>query len=144
MTAALTAKIDLAETKARVLAMAAVYWSLGVRDPEFRERRRSDEDRQWIVETLKAKAGWAVLSFRKTGEGDTELDSAEEAAGVPAGRRATLPLPRLSARAETRHPGDLKSVLVELTDQVVAFSDGREVILRRDGSWQRDASIPTS
>jgi hypothetical protein len=144
MTAALTAKIDLAETKARVLAMAAVYWSLGVRDPEFRERRRSDEDRQWIVETLKAKAGWAVLSFRKTGEGDTELNSAEEAAGgrLAGERRYRFHVYRPGP--ESRHPGDLKSVLVELTDQVVAFSDGREVILRRDGSWQRDASIPTS
>ena len=145
MTAALTARIDLAETKARVLAMAAVYWSLGVRDPEFRERRRSEEDRQWVVETLKAKAGWAVLSFRKAGKGDPELKAAQDAAGARLAGERRYRFHLYRPGPESRHPSDLKSVLVELNEQVVAFSDARQVLLRRDnGSWQLDSSIPTS
>jgi hypothetical protein len=145
MTAALTAKVDLPETKARVLAMAAVYWSLGVRDPEFRERRRSEEDRQWLVETLKAKAGWAVLSFRKAGKGDPELKAAQDAAGARLAGERRYRFHLYRPGPESRHPSDLKSVLVELNEQVVAFSDARQVLLRRDnGSWQLDSSIPTS
>jgi len=38
MTIAHLAKVDLAETKARVLAMASVYWTLGIRDASYRAR----------------------------------------------------------------------------------------------------------
>ncbi|HKH34860.1 MAG TPA: hypothetical protein VKA80_11990, partial [Beijerinckiaceae bacterium] len=117
ITAALTAKIDLAETKARVLAMATVYWSLGVRDPEFRARRRSDQDRQWVVETLKAKAGWAVLSFRNATEGDAELKGAEDAAGARLAGERRYRFHVYRPGPESRHPSDLKSVLVELKEQ---------------------------
>ena len=54
MTAALTSRIDAAEYKARILALAAIYWSLGIRS-------RSGET---VNDLLRKKSAWAVLSFR--------------------------------------------------------------------------------
>ena len=42
MTAALTSRIDAPEYKARILAMEAVYWALGIHDPEFVDALRRE------------------------------------------------------------------------------------------------------
>ena len=70
-TAALTGKVDHEEYIARVLAMAQVYWALGIRWADFGEK-------YGIAEALDrfqaAKAEWTVLSFRALGEeADDEL-----------------------------------------------------------------------
>ncbi|MFJ3964704.1 hypothetical protein [Streptomyces sp. NPDC090036] len=40
-------------------------------------------------------------------------------------------------------PADIQKVLVEITQDVTAHTDGRTVLLRRDGGpWTRDTSIP--
>ena len=44
MTAALTSLVDAAEYKARIMAMAAVYWSLGIHDPTFKDDPKSMGD----------------------------------------------------------------------------------------------------
>ena len=74
-TAALTGKVDHEEYIARVLAMAQVYWALGIRWAAFGEK-------YGIAEALDrfqaAKAEWTVLSFRALGEAaDDELTEAE-------------------------------------------------------------------
>jgi hypothetical protein len=79
-TAALTGKVDQEEYITRVLAMAQVYWALGIRWKDFGEQ-------YGIAEALDrfqaAKAEWTVLSFRALGEGsDGELTEAETAAGI--------------------------------------------------------------
>jgi hypothetical protein len=62
LTAALTAKITAAEYKARILALAAVYWALGIHE---------------LVE----KAKWAVLSFRPAADNEAGLAEAAQATG---------------------------------------------------------------
>ncbi|WP_327266286.1 twin-arginine translocation signal domain-containing protein [Streptomyces sp. NBC_01232] len=139
LTAHLTARVDLAETKARVLAMSAVYWSLGIHDPDFTARFG---DRA-VIEILKAKSAWAVLSFTVAEAGDEELARAQQAAGgrLSGPRRYRFRVYRPGT--ERRDPADIQKVLVEITQDVTAYTDGRTVLLRRDGGpWTRDTSIP--
>ncbi|MFF2129349.1 twin-arginine translocation signal domain-containing protein [Streptomyces olivochromogenes] len=140
LTAYLTARVDLAETKARVLAMSAVYWSLGIHDPEFVTRFG---DRA-VIEILKAKSAWAVLSFTAVEAGDAGLAEAERSAGgrLAGPRRYRFRVYRPGA--ESRDPGSIQKVLVEIAEDVAAYTDGRTVLLRRDqGPWTRDTSVPT-
>ncbi|MGH8519509.1 MAG: hypothetical protein ACREUE_18810, partial [Panacagrimonas sp.] len=108
MTIAHLAKVDLAETKSRVLAMAAVYWSLGVRDPDY--RKRYPKGRRAITELMKAKAGWAVLSFRPVrAQDEAEMAEAQKKAGkltASGGPRYRFHVYR--PLAQTRHPTDMK------------------------------------
>ncbi|MFE5807641.1 twin-arginine translocation signal domain-containing protein [Streptomyces sp. NPDC056491] len=139
LTAHLTARVDLAETKARVLAMSAVYWSLGIHDPDFTARFG---DRA-VIEILRAKSAWAVLSFTVAEAGDEELARAQQAAGgrLSGPRRYRFRVYRPGT--ERRDPADIQKVLVEITQDVTAYTDGRTVLLRRDGGpWTRDTSIP--
>ncbi len=81
MTIAQLAKVDLAETKSRVLAMASVYWALGIRDADFRKRFPKSKGRA-VSEITRAKAGWAVSSFRPVHEDEIELLEAQKKLGV--------------------------------------------------------------
>jgi hypothetical protein len=144
MTAALTSKIDLAEYKARIMAMEAVYWGLGIHDSDFRSDFR--EDQQTATEkVLSAKAEWAVLSFRIAAATDPELMEAERVAGV------CLSGPRLYffhvyrwEGKEFPDPGDQRIVLVKMAKEVMAYVGGTEVLLKREGQpWIIDRSMPT-
>jgi hypothetical protein len=123
--------------------MESVYWSLGIRDPDF--VKQYGGGRSGVIEILKAKSGWAVLSFRTVREGDLDLATAEQegAAQLTGERKYRFHLYRPGQ--ESRDPRDIQRVLLEISDQVVAFSDGAQVVLRHDGGpWQRDSSMPTS
>jgi hypothetical protein len=63
MTAALTSRIDAPEYKARTLALAAVYWSLGIRPRPGKT----------VNDLLRQKSAWAVLSFREVAPEDAAL-----------------------------------------------------------------------
>jgi hypothetical protein len=143
LTAYLTSKIDLAETKARVLAMESVYWALGIQDPDFVQKYGTG--RRGVIEILKAKSGWAVLSFRTVREGDLDLATAEQEAATQLTGERKYRFHLYRPGRESRDPHDFQRVLLEISDQVVAFSDGAQVVLRHDGGpWQRDSSMPTS
>jgi len=79
MTAALTARIDLAEYKARVIAMAAVYWGLGIHDPDYPADPPDNEKK--TIAIVRAKSEWAVRSFRTARPAEPELAAAEAATG---------------------------------------------------------------
>src|SRR5262249_10244513 len=79
MTAVLTTRIDTAEYQRRILAMEAVYWALGIHDPDF---VRTYGERKAVYKVLRAKAAWAVLSFRVVPQDDAGLVAAEDATGV--------------------------------------------------------------
>jgi len=145
MTAALTARVDLAEYTARTMAMSAVYWALGIHDPEIM-RRASDHD-AGIVDILRAKSRWAVRSFQAVGGEHAELAAAVRAGGG----RAAFAGPRLYRFEIYRwgpqipDPGDLANVLVEMRESAIAYVDGTTVLIRRDdGPWVLDTSYPTS
>jgi hypothetical protein len=135
MTAALTSRIDLKEYQARTLAMAAVYWSLGVRGQPSRPND--------INLVLREKASWAVLSFVAVPEYDAELQSIAGQAGT------TIDSPRRYYRFDmfrwgTRHidPARLKVVFVGILEEATAYTNGKHVILKREGSWKVDNTIP--
>jgi hypothetical protein len=136
MTAALTSRIDLQEYQARTLAMAAVYWSLGIRG---KPDRPND-----LNLVLREKADWAVLSFVPVPEYDAELQRIAGQAG------ATLDTPWRYYRFELfrwgerrTDPAKLKVVFVEIKEEATAYTDGKHVILKRGGKWTVDNSIPT-
>ena len=141
MTAALTARIDATEYKARIMAMEAVYWALGIHDPEFVKRVG---EREAVYRVLQAKAAWAVLSFRVVQGDDPGLRSAEQTAGTQlnAARRYGFHVYRWGT--ESPDPSDMHLVLLEVLEQAHAYvSDNTVLIQRENGPWMIDRSMPT-
>ncbi len=138
MTAALTSRIDAPEYKARIMAMAAVYWALGIRDPEF-----SGENR--VNRIVRAKAAWAVLSFRAISADDRGLAEAMKqvpGAVMSKGHHYAFHVYRWGK--ERQDPANIRKVHVEMLEQARAFVMGTTVLMRRgEGSWTIDASMPT-
>jgi hypothetical protein len=145
MTAALTARIDQAEYQARILSMAAVYWSLGIHDADFLTGKSPEGDpNRGLHRVLRAKAAWAVLSFRiATGE-DQELGEAESAAGhrLEGPWRFRFHVYRWGEQRPD--PDDIQTVLVDMLEEVIVYTGGGVTLIRRDsGPWTADRSIPT-
>jgi hypothetical protein len=141
MTAALTARIDAAEYQARILAMEAVYWGLGIHDPDFLEKY---DEATSASKVIRAKADWAVLSFRAVAADDPALAAAEREAGarLVAPRRYGFHIYRWGK--EIRDPDELGTVFVEILEQAFAYVAGNMVLLRHgDGRWTADTSMPT-
>jgi hypothetical protein len=141
MTAALTSRIDTAEYQARILAMEAIYWALGIHDPDFVAKYG---EKAAVYKVLQAKAVWAVLSFRVVQEGDLGLAAAERITGVRlAGPRGYF-FHVYRWGKQIPDPDDMRIALVEMLEQVTAYVSGNAVLLRRgDGSWTTDQSMPT-
>ena len=147
MTAALTARIDTAEYKARTLAMAAVYWALGIRDPDF----ATDKHMTAVQKVLTAKAAWATLSFRKVLAGDPDLAAAEKQSGVALSKAPLYRFHVFRWGRETpestagSNPDKLRFIVrVEMLEEAIAYVGGTEVLLQRNGgAWATDRSMPT-
>lgn len=145
MTIAHLAKVDLAETKARVLAMASVYWTLGIRDASYRARFPKNKGRA-VTEITRAKAGWAVSSFRAVRADEPELVEAQKQLGAKlaaSGPRYRFHVYRPGT--QTAHPDDLRKVRVSIKEEAVVFVDASQVLIRRGKqAWKRDISMPRS
>ncbi len=141
MTAALTDRIDTDEYQARILATEAVYWGLGIHDPDFVEKYGKQDA---VYKVLQAKAAWAVLSFRAVKDDDSGLAAAERAAGarLAGSRRYFFHVYRWG---ELIHdPDDLRIVFIEMLEQAFAYVSDNTVLLQRAGeSWKVDQSMPT-
>lgn len=148
MTAALTARVDLEEYKARVMAMSAVYWALGIHDPEI--MREAPDRESGIIAIVAAKSRWAVRSFQPVGRSQGELAEALRATRRGGGQarfdgphRYRFEIFRWGGQIPD--PDDLGAVLVEMHESAVAYVDGGSVLIRRNnGPWEMDTSIPTS
>ncbi|MCB4767729.1 hypothetical protein LGR54_03860 [Ancylobacter sp. Lp-2] len=141
MTAALTARVDAVEYKARVLAMAAMYWALGIHDPEYVERFGAEEA---VNHVLRDKAKWAVISFRATAADDAGLKDAVQATGatLDGQRRYRFHVYRWGKQAVD--PNDQHTVHVEVIEQATAYVSGNTALIQREGaSWVADQSMPT-
>ena len=118
--------------------MAAVYWALGIRDPEF-----SGENR--VNRIVRAKAAWAVLSFRAISADDRGLAEAMKqvpGAVMSKGHHYAFHVYRWGK--ERQDPANIRKVHVEMLEQARAFVMGTTVLMRRgEGSWTIDASMPT-
>jgi hypothetical protein len=140
MTAALTARIDMEEFKARVLAMEAVYWALGIHDPEFVKQYG---EKAAVYKVLQAKAEWAVLSFRVVVAADGDLAAAEQATGTKLGGERRYAFRVYRWGKEIPDPNDLRIVYLEMRDQVFAYVSDNTVLLQRSGgAWTTDRSMP--
>jgi hypothetical protein len=150
MTAALTARVDLEEYTARVMAMSAVYWALGIHDPEI--MRGAKDHESGMIAIIAAKSAWAVRSFQAVDRQPPELAEALAAARqsgqAPAARFAGPRRYRFEVYrwgGQVPDPDDLGTVLVEMLESAVAYVDGSVVLIRRNnGPWTLDTSIPTS
>ena len=134
MTAALTSRIDTDEYLARILAMEAVYWGLGIHDPDITPWNK----------VVGQKAAWAVLSFRALKAEDSGLAAAEQTTGVKlAGPRRYFFHVYRWGKA-TRDPDDMRTVYVDMLEQAFAYVSGNTVLMQRDGgSWTVDQTMPT-
>jgi hypothetical protein len=146
MTAALTSRIDFTEYKARIMAMEAVYWSLGIHDPDFKDDPESKgNDRQTAPEkVVAAKAAWAVLSFSSIPANDSSMAEAwQQASGQP----AAGPFYRFHVYRwgkETAAPNDMYRVRVEMLEEAIAYVAATRVVMQRNGgAWLLDTSMPT-
>lgn len=137
MTAVLTARIGASEYKARALAMAAVYWSLGIRegDPTELDNYRA---------LMRQKAEWAVLSFRNVNADDAGLGEINTAVKHRFSGPHVFRFEIFRWGAHRADPANHKIMLVDILEEVTAYSDGRTVIKKLDGEWKLDVSIPTS
>src|SRR5262249_11912134 len=93
---------------------------------------------------IRAKAAWAVLSFRSVAADDADLASADREAGAQlAGpRRYRFQIYRWGEEGED--PDDMHTVLVEILEPAVGYVAASRVLLRRGaGPWVVDRSMPT-
>ena len=133
MTAALTSRVTLAEYEARVLAMEAVYWALGIRGGNY-------------VQAMTEKSKWSVLSFRPAADDDPDLAEAQQALAMKltGPHRYRFVVFRSNENDATRDAAEPPVVLIEMIDRTVLFVSGNVVLYKReDGRWHLDTSMPT-
>jgi hypothetical protein len=146
MTAALTSKIDTMEYTSRVMAMEAVYWSLGIHDADFKDDppNPTREPQTAAEKAVAAKAAWAVLSFRKLASGDKGFAEASQQAGAPALDGPLYYFHVFKWGKEAPSPEDIYHVRVEMLEEAKAYVIGTTVLLQRAaGAWTIDTSMPT-
>jgi hypothetical protein len=141
MTSALTSRIDQEEYQARVLAMEAVYWALGIHDPDYVAKYG---EREAVYRVLRAKAAWAVLSFRTVLPGDVGLAAAKQAAGVKLSETRPYAFHVYRWGKEISDPEDIRIVYLEILEQAFVYVSEGSVLLRHErGAWTLDRSMPT-
>ncbi len=137
MTASLTARTEPDEYKARILAMAAVYWSLGIREGDL---LRPDN----YSMLMRAKAAWAVFSFKRIAANDAAVRNVQAVAKHDFTGQHIYRFEIYRWGDHREDPADPKVVLVEILEEVTAYSDGNGVIKKAGDSWTLDTSMPTS
>src|SRR5215203_1024375 len=134
ITTALTGKVDQEEYIARVLAMAQVYWALGIRWADFGEK-------YGIAEALDrfqaAKAEWTVLSFRALGEdADDELTEAMTDTGVRLRGDTRYRFHLFRWNGEETSGDDVRRILVGMREQAIVYADLTNILMRQDDTWE--------
>ncbi|MFN5960044.1 MAG: hypothetical protein ACK5CW_01030, partial [Verrucomicrobiota bacterium] len=137
MTAALTARTEPAEYKARILAMAAVYWSLGIQDGDPLHPSN-------YATLMRRKAEWAVLSFQAVAASDPGLQAASTAAQHKFDGSHVYRFELFRWGRESEDPANPRISLVDILEDVVVYSDGKTAIRKAGQTWVKDVSIPTS
>lgn len=147
MTAALTSKVSMKEYTDRILAMAAVYWALGIRDQDF----AADDIRSAPAKIIAEKSKWAVLSFTKDASTAPDFADAEKAtsSGLDPKETYRFHIYRAGNEEHTRNEqtpaGTVKfATRVEVLEEAIVFVSGNKVVLQRNGGpWLLDATMPT-
>ena len=147
LTAALTSKVSMQEYTDRILAMAAVYWVLGIRDQNF---SADDVQSAWAKITA-AKSRWAVLSFTKDVSNAPDFAEAEKVTSSGLDPKETYRFhiyrsgtekPTLDEQTPT---GTVRfATRVEVLEEAVVFVRGNKAVVQRNvGPWLLDTTIPT-
>ncbi len=136
MTAALTARTEPDDYKSRILAMAAVYWSVGIQDGDVLQPNN-------YATLMRKKSEWAVLSFKLVAANNAALRTATAAAQHKFNGAHIYRFEIFRWGRESEDPADPKMTLVEILEEVTAFSDGKSVIKKVGNAWESDVSIPT-
>jgi hypothetical protein len=132
-TAALTSQVDQDAYVARVLAMAQVYWALGIRYADYRDRYELAEA---LDRFQAAKGEWSVLSYRLLDAADAEMEQAQAATGTTL-RGESLHRFHLFRWNGHEMPGDdVSRIRVGIAEQAVAYTDLQQVLMQRGGAWE--------
>lgn len=156
LTASLTAKIDLDECKARVVAMAAVYWALGIYEHDYlkdgdwhvglkNEARLNDDlARSLGLNRLQlAKSKLAVGSFRKI-QAEAEVRAARQQTEAALDGNSLYRFQVYTPGDEIRDPQDFRYLLVEIKEPLLFYVDPQQVLMRREnGTWEKQALFAT-
>ncbi|MGH3034274.1 MAG: hypothetical protein ACRDON_06910, partial [Gaiellaceae bacterium] len=147
LTAALTAKIDFPEYSRRVLAMAWIYWALGLRLPRpvgKDGKERSFNRRLQIL--LLEKAEWNVLSFRAIPDGklDGRLQQVIEETRTPLAGEHTYSCELFRHGKDFPSPESFKLRHVEIVEEAHCYVDLVHVYMSRGGGPWEATAIPTS
>lgn len=133
-TGALTSTVEHEEYVSRVLAMAQVYWALGIRYPDFAVHYPVGEALDGFQA---AKAAWAVLSFQALAGEDKEIPGAEAFTGIHLSGPRIYRFHLFTWGDDVPHPSDARRVLVPMKEQVVIYGDLTNILIRRDsGPWE--------
>lgn len=116
--------------------MAAVYWSLGIQDGDLLFPGN-------YATLMRRKADWAVLSFKVVPADNAVLQIASAAAKHTFAGPNIYRFELFRWGKEREDAADPKIALVEILEEVTAYSDGKCVIKRTGDSWALDDSIPT-
>ncbi len=116
--------------------MAAVYWSLGIQDGDMLQPNN-------YATLMRKKAEWAVFSFKRVAANNAILRTAAGASKHKLEGSHIYYFEIFRWGRESEDPADPKISLVEILEEVVAFSDGKSVIKKVGNAWESDVSIPT-
>jgi hypothetical protein len=144
LTAGLTSRIDFAEYSRRVLAMAWLYWALGLTlPPPVDPNGKEVSFFQRVQAFLLAKAAWSVLSFRTVSTGDAGLVAAETVTNVTLGSSAVYGGTIYRHGADRPGPSfNLRHV--EILEEVDFYTDLAVILIGRGGTAWLAKTIPTS
>lgn len=128
-TLSLTGKIDTAEYKARLLAMAYAYKALGLRYYENPDPQKGKFD------LYKQKSFWKVLSFLVITSSTNELDIAQaETATILSG---TIYRFEVFKPGEEVKSNNFQTVKYKIQERVILFIDGRNILIKNEKSkWE--------
>ena len=115
MTAALTARIDTPEYQARILAMEAVYWALGIHDPDFVAKYGRAGSRQQGASGQSRLGGAVVPSDRGRRPRALPRPSGRRVSGSKDPRRYSFEIYRWGK--EIPDPGDMRILFLEVLEQ---------------------------
>jgi hypothetical protein len=132
-TAALTSKVDQEAYVARVLAMAQVYWALGIRYADFRNRYELAEA---LDRFQAAKGEWSVLSYRIVAGDDAELGQAQESTGTTLQGDALHRFHLFQWNGVETPADDVRRILVGIKEQAVAYADLTNILIKRNDTWE--------
>lgn len=158
LTAYLTAKITLRDYEARIVATAAVYWALGIRQEKYFKAdnwtvgpERADHLTRDLTQELAsnrmqlAKSKWAVSSFRQVARDDSGLQAALAQTQATAGDSDFYRVKIFRYGEQIRDPGDVYHVLVEIHEPTVFYVSDRHVLFKsEDEPWELQPLFATS